>query len=107
MPRNAFDSLNRKVRSHNIKYLCPPVATYTYNCYSIPSRLFVTGGSEISSEEGTTKRDSMAMPVYAIGITLLLSWIKEEGESVTHAAFADGLCVSGKLKSCENGWAIL
>ena len=70
---NALNSLSRKVLLHNIKYLCPPQDTYTYNFYSMPSRLFVTGGSEISSQEGTTQGDSMAMPVYAIGITPLLS----------------------------------
>ena len=52
---NAFNSLNRKVLLHNIKYICPPMATYIRNCYVIPSRLFVTGGLEIKSAEGTTQ----------------------------------------------------
>ena len=34
---NAFNSINRKVLLHNIKYLCPVLATYTINCYQIPS----------------------------------------------------------------------
>ena len=82
---NAFNSLNRKVFLHNIKYLCPPLAIYTRNCYSMPSRLFVTGGSEISSEEGTTQGDPLAMPIYAIGIMPLLSLIKHEGDTIKHA----------------------
>ena len=66
---NAFNSLNRRVLLHNIKYLCPPMAIYIRNCYSVPSRLFVLGRTEISSSEGTSQRDSLAMPVYAIAIT--------------------------------------
>ena len=76
---NAFNSLNRNVLLHNIQYICPPVSTYVRNCYKIPSRLFITGGSEIQSKEGTTQGDPLAMPVYAIGITPLLATLKEGG----------------------------
>ena len=44
---NAFNSINRKVMLHNIKFICPAMAVYTYNCYSTASRLFVQGGKEI------------------------------------------------------------
>jgi hypothetical protein len=69
---NAFNCLNRKVLLHNIRYQCPPMAIYIRNCYSTPSRLFVLGGVEILSSEGTTQGDPLAMHVYAIGITPLL-----------------------------------
>ena len=54
---NAFNSLNREAMLHNIQYLCPAMSTYLRNCYSTPSRLFVAGGEEISSAEGTTQGD--------------------------------------------------
>ena len=91
---NAFNSLNRKVLLHNIKYLCPPMAVYIRNCYIVPSRQFVLGGTEISSSERTTQGDPLAMPVYAIGITPLLQLVKPETqEDITtkHVAFADDL----------------
>ena len=91
---NAFNSLNRKVLLHNIIYLCPPMSTYIRNCYSSPSRLFVLGGIEISSSEGTTQGDPLAMPVYAIGITPLLEIIKPvtlEVSKMKHVCFADDL----------------
>ena len=69
---NAFNSLNRRVLLHNISYLCPSMAIYIRNCDSVPSRLFVLGGTEILSSEGTTQGDPLAMPVYAIGKTPLL-----------------------------------
>ncbi len=83
---------------YNIQYLCPVLAIYTINCYQSPSRLFVQGGKEISSAEGTTQGNPVAMPIYAIGITPLLCKIKEPNSNVTQAAFADDLAGVGKLK---------
>lgn len=104
---NAFNSLNRKVLLHNIGHLCPPMAVYTKNCYNVPSRLFVLGGSEILSSEGTTQRDPLAMPVYAIDITPLLDFIKtamENDASMKHVAFADDLSGAGDLINVRRWW---
>ena len=98
---NAFNLINRKVLLHNIQYLCPVLAIYTINCYQSPSRLFVQGGKEISSAEGTTQGDPIAMPIYAIGITPLLREIKDP---VTQAAFADDLAGAGKLQQLLTWW---
>ena len=104
---NAFNSLNRRVLLHNIQYLCPPMAIYIRNCYSVPSRLFVLDGTEISSLEGTTQGDPLAMPVYAIGITPLLEILKPETSDVTtlkHVAFADDLGGAGDLLELRRWW---
>ena len=65
---NAFNSVNRNVFLHNVTVVCPAISTDVRNCYSIPSRLFVIGGFEIKSCEGTTQGDPIAMAVYAIAI---------------------------------------
>ena len=52
---NGFNSLNRQSFLHNICYLCPSIAIFIKNCYSTPSRLFIVGGTEITSSEGTTQ----------------------------------------------------
>ena len=104
---NAFNSLNRNVLLHNIQYICPPVSTYVRNCYKIPSRLFITGGSEIQSKEGTTQGDPLAMPVYAIGITPLLATLKREVPTVKEAAFADDLSGGDKLLELRTWWNAL
>ena len=102
---------------HNIQYLCPPMSIYSWNCYCTPSRLFVSGGLEISSAEGTTQGDTMAMPMYAIGITPLLKLLKkppdphnadanqsEYENNTKHAAFADDLGGAGKLVEVRQWW---
>ena len=40
---NAFNSLNRLSALHNIRRLCPPLATVLINCYRAPTELFVDG----------------------------------------------------------------
>ncbi len=39
---NAFNSLNRAAALHNIRILCPTIATYVINTYRLPTRLFIT-----------------------------------------------------------------
>ena len=56
----AFNSINRKVMLHNLKFICPIIATYILNCYAIPSRLFIASGGEILSIEGITQGDPTA-----------------------------------------------
>eukprot|EP00794_Sanderia_malayensis_P017217 gene17217-biopygen14819 len=63
---NAFNAVNRKVFLHNIRVICPPLALFVTNCYSVPSRLFVIGGVEIKSSEGTAQGDSVSMAIYTI-----------------------------------------
>ena len=81
------------------------MATYVYNSYFFPSRLFVEGGEEIQSLEGTTQGDTFAMPSYAIGITPLLTGIRDENNvNVKHAAYADDLGGAGKLSELRAWW---
>ena len=63
---NAFNALNRAAALHNINLLCPIIATYAINTYRRePARLFVIGGKEIVSAEGTSQGDALAMGLYA------------------------------------------
>ena len=83
------------------------MAIYIRNCFSVPSHLFVLGGTEISSSEGTTQGDTLTMPVYAIGITPLLEILKPETSDVTtlkHVVFADELGGASDLLELRRWW---
>ena len=54
---NAFNSLNRMTALHNILVTCPIIGLYAVNTYRNPARLFVVGGYELLSAEGTTQGD--------------------------------------------------
>ena len=69
---NAFNSINREVFPHNISILYPATSTFVTNCYATPAWLFVIGGSEIKSNEGSTQGDPVAMAIYTLGITPLI-----------------------------------
>ena len=58
---NAFNSLNRAASLHNIRVICPIIAVYAINTYRHSAPLFITGGREIISAEGTTQGDPLAM----------------------------------------------
>ena len=51
---------------HNLKFICPIIATYVIDWYATPSKLFIASGEEILSSEVTTQGDPAAMRAYAI-----------------------------------------
>ena len=51
---NAFNAVDRELFLHNVSVICPEIAVFVRNCYALPSRLFIIGGSELKSCEGTT-----------------------------------------------------
>ena len=104
---NAFNSINPQALLHNIDYLCPAIAKFLYNCYAISTRLFIIGGKELRSREGTTQGDPTAMAAYALGLTPLVDHVQSVKRSVKHVAFADDLTVAGKLKEIKIWWDTL
>lgn len=93
MPSN---SLNRAAALNNIRVLCPLIATYVTNTYQLPARLFVVGGSELTSAEGTTKGDPLAMSVYAISLQPLISLLHNHS-TAKQCWFADDATRAGPL----------
>ena len=104
---NAFNSINRNVLLHNIRIICPEIATYIINCYITPARLFIDGGKELSSNEGTTQGDPVAMGMYGLGLLPLLSTVIEKTDSMTQIAFADDLTGIGKLDKLKTWWEMV
>ena len=101
---NAFNSMNRSALLHNIQYLCPQMAIYVRNCYMTPARLFIAGGKELLSAEGTTQGDPLAMPAYGIGILPLLLLVKEEEGNLKHVAYADDIGGGARLQNLRSWW---
>ena len=67
---NAFNSLNRAAALHNTRILFPSISTYAISTYREPARLFVIGGKELTSAEGTTQGDPLAMSLFALASNL-------------------------------------
>jgi hypothetical protein len=101
---NAFNRLNRSIALWNIRFICPALSLYAANCYNTPSRLFVTGGAELSSQEGTTQGDPLAMPFYALSLMPLL---RELSGSIHQIWYADDAQATGKLEILRRWWDLL
>ena len=98
---NAFNSINRSAMLQNIERMCPPAYIYAYNCYAAEARLFVPGGRELKSKEGTTQGAPPSMAFYAVGLTpFLIQLAKYEPPHPTakQVSYADDLTGGGKLR---------
>ena len=104
---NAFNKLNRKVALHNIQYLCPNFATILINTYRLPSRLFITGGGEIASTEGTTQGDTLVMQFYGLSITPLISILRHQQSLVFQSWLADDATGAGTLPNLKRWWDLI
>ena len=108
---NAFNRLNRTVALHNVQYTCPPLATIAANFYRSPSRLFVTGGMELSSAEGTTQGCPLSMALYALSVIPLIDKCRNTATSNCSAAtqvwFADDAAAGGRLEALHRFWMLL
>ena len=100
---NAFNSINRGAMLENIWRLCPIAYIYAYNCYAPHARLFVVGGRELRSKEGTTQGDPVSMGFYGLGLIPLLSKIKDDdvSQQSKHVAYANDLTGGGRLMALK------
>ena len=108
---NAFNSINHKVMSHNLKFVCPVIATYIINCYATPSRLLIVGGGEILSSEGPAQGNPTVMGAYALSILplikFLLEFINLNEINAKEVVFADGLSVASSSNNIKDYWGKL
>ena len=93
---NAFNSLNRAAALHNVRVLCPIIATYAINTYRAPVRLIVTEEKELLSSEGTTQGDPLAMSLYAISLQPLITLLSIRS-SAKQCWYADDATGAGAL----------
>ena len=98
---NGFSNLNRKVVLQSIKFICPEIAAYVNNFYSILSRLFVCGSLELTSREGLTHGDPLSMAIYFIGIILMLNMMLTamQHDHNKMVEFADDVTTSGNFEA--------
>ena len=104
---NAFNSINREAMLENVSRICPIAYIYAYNCYSVHARLFVLGGAELKSKEGTTQGDPTSMALYAIG-SLPFLWLLDQEETGTcQVAYADDLSGGGKIEGLRKWFNVI
>ena len=101
---NAFNSLNRKAALHNISIMCPPIAQTLTNTYRAPVRMLVPGSGEITSTEGTTQSDPLAMAMYVLAITPLISQLRHSCPYVHQVWYADDATAASTSRQLRLWW---
>ena len=102
---NAFNSLNRAAALHNVPFVCPALGRVFHNTYAKPIRLFVAGGSEILSTEGTCQGDPLAMALYAVSLMPLIRRLQNANSEVTQAWYADDDAAGGTVMALSQYWS--
>ena len=97
---NAFNALNRQTALHNIRRLCPPVATILINSYRAPTELFVDGDI-ILSQEGTTQGDPLAMAMYGLATIPLITRLDGLCKQVW---YTDDSAAFGTIEQLRGWW---
>ena len=100
---NVFNALNRAAALHNIRVLCPTLATYVINTYRQPARLFITGGEELISAEGTSQSDPPSMSLHAVSLQPLITRL-HVSSAAKQCWFADEATGSGSLQGVRKWW---
>ena len=101
---NAFNALNRRAALHNVPRVCPALGKVFKNTYGRPIRLFVTGGGEITSQEGTCQGDPLAMALYAVATVPLIQRLQESHDQVRQAWYADDDAAGGSITCLADYW---
>ena len=101
---NAFNSLNRQTALHNIRRICPALATILINTYRDPTDLFIDG-DRMLSQEGTTQGDPLAMPMYALATVPLINRLSKG--SIKQIWYADDAAAVGKVSQLREWWEML
>ena len=106
---NAFNRLNRKEALLTVKRICPSFHKFLHNTYRNPVNMYMSDGSHILSQEGTTQGDNGAMAMYSLGVTPLITDLASvaEAEQLAQIWFADDSSSGGKLQKLKEWLVIL
>ena len=74
------------------------------NTFGQPARLFITGGEELISAEGTTQGDPLSMSLYAISLQPLITRLRVSS-AAKQCWFADDATGSGQ-EPIDLKWSI-
>ncbi len=87
--------------------MLPVVCTSPENTYQSPVRCVIPGSGEISSSEGTTQGDPLAMAMHALAVRPLIDLLQTNTPAVRQVWFADdatGVASCSQLRVWRKGF---
>ena len=101
---NAFNTINRHAALLNIKSICPSLYQILLNTYRAPIRCIICGDGEITSSQGTTQGDPLAMAMYALAVWPVIGKLKSDAPRVKQAWYADDATGAGTCDDLKKWW---
>ena len=101
---NTYNSLNQRAALRNVSILCPPLSPVLINTYRAPVRMIAVGSGEISSTEGTTQGDPLAVAMYALAIVLLIHKQRNNSPDVRQVWYADDATGAATCDNLRQWW---
>ena len=77
------------------------------NTYQTPIRCVICGDEEITSSEGTTQGDPLAMAMYALAVKPLFGKLKLDSPNVKQVWYADDASGAGTCEDLRTFWNTL
>jgi hypothetical protein len=101
---NAFNSINRQTALHNISVICPSLVKVLHNTYQSPVRCVIPGSGEVSSSEGTTQGDPLAMAMYALAVRPLIDSLQSNSPTVKQVWYTDDATGAASCSELRAWW---
>ena len=101
---NAFNLINRQAALHNISIICSSLAQVLCNTYKAPVRCVIQGEVEVSSSEGTTQGDSLAMGMYALSVKPVIDRLQSHCPTVKQVWYADDAIGAASCSDLRAWW---
>ena len=83
------------------------MSLYIINTYRSPSRLFICGGGEILSQEGTTQEDLLATLWYSVNTSIMIQSLRISTPGVRQVWLADDSAGGGQIVPLHNWYNYL
>ena len=101
---NVFILINRQAVLHNISVIYPSLAQVLCNTYIAPVRCVIQGEGEVSSSEGTTQGDPLAMGMYALSLKPLIDRLQSHCPTVKQVWYADDATGAASCSDLRAWW---
>ena len=99
--------MNRSIALHNIQVTFKEKLLYIINTYRSPSRLFICGGGEILSQEGTTQGDPLALLWYSVNTSIMIQSLRTSTPGVKQVWLTDDSAGGGRIVPLYNWYSHL
>ena len=84
--------------------ICPPLAQVLRKSCKAPVRCVIQGEGEVSSSEGATQGDPLAMAMYALAVKPLIDRLKSHCPTVKQVWYADDVTGAASCSDLRAWW---